>query len=56
MKLVNQLKELPRAAIAKNSLLNNGILIHMQSDQKIINTVNKIAPEHLELNTKNYKK
>ena len=28
----------------------------MPSDQKIINTVNKIAPEHLELNIKNYKK
>jgi len=54
--IISQLKELPRAAIAKNSLLNNGILIHMQSDQKIINTINKIAPEHLELNTKNYKK
>ena len=54
--IINQLKELPRAVIAKNSLLNNGILIHMPSDQKIINTVNKIAPEHLELNTKNYKK
>ncbi len=54
--IINQLKELPRAAIAKNSLRSNGILIHMQSDQKIINTVNKIAPEHLELNTKNYKK
>ena len=40
----------------KNSLFNNGILIHMKSDQKIINKVNKIAPEHLELNTKNYKK
>ena len=51
-----QLKDLPRATIAKNSLFNNGILIYMQSDQKIINTVNKIAPEHLELNTKNYKK
>ena len=53
--IINQLKELPRATIAKNSLLNNGILIYMQSDQKIINTVNKIAPEHLELNIKNYK-
>mgnify|MGYP005628720979 FL=1 len=53
--IINQLKELPRAVIAKNSLLNNGILIHMPSDQKIINTVNKIAPEHLELNIKNYK-
>ena len=50
-----QLKDLPRATIAKNSLINNGILIHMQSDQKIIDTINKIAPEHLELNIKNYK-
>ena len=51
-----QLKDLPRMTIAKNSLVNNGILIHMSSDQKIINIINKIAPEHLELNIKNYKK
>jgi len=50
-----QLKDLPRRKVAKNSLMNNGILIHMLSDQKIIDTVNKIAPEHLELNIKNYK-
>jgi len=50
-----QLKSLPRATIAKNSLFGNGILIYMRSDQKIIDTVNKIAPEHLELNIKNYK-
>jgi histidinol dehydrogenase len=50
-----QLKDLPRTTIAKNSLINNGILIHMSSDQKIIDTINKIAPEHLELNIKNYK-
>jgi len=50
-----QLKNLPRMTIAKNSLINNGILIYMPSDQKIIDTVNKIAPEHLELNIKNYK-
>ena len=50
-----QLKDLPRATIAKKSLINNGILIHMQSDQKITDIVNKIAPEHLELNIKNYK-
>ena len=50
-----QLKNLPRIKIAKNSLINNGILIHMSSNQKIIDTVNKIAPEHLELNIKNYK-
>jgi len=50
-----QLKDLPRATVAKNSLINNGILIYMSSDRKIIDTVNKIAPEHLELNIKNYK-
>jgi histidinol dehydrogenase len=50
-----QLQDLPRSTIAKNSLINNGILIHMSSDQKIIDTVNKIAPEHLELYIKNYK-
>ena len=51
-----QLKEIPRAAIAKNSILKNSIMIHANSDQKIIKVVNKIAPEHLELNIKNYKK
>jgi len=52
----DQLSDLPRATIARNSILNNGILMHITSDQKIINVVNKIAPEHLELNIKNYKK
>ena len=51
-----QLKDLPRVTIARNSILNNGILMHIISDQKIIDVVNKIAPEHLELNVKNYKK
>ncbi|MDA7573454.1 histidinol dehydrogenase [Candidatus Pelagibacter sp.] len=54
--IIKQLKNLPRAIIAKKSILQNGILIHISSDQKIINVVNKIAPEHLELNVKNYKK
>jgi len=54
--IIKQLKELPRVAIAKNSIIKNGILIHITSDQKIIDVVNKIAPEHLELNIKNYKK
>ncbi len=38
--IIKQLKEIPRESIAKRSLQNNG---------------NKIAPEHLELNVKNYK-
>jgi histidinol dehydrogenase len=54
--IIKQLKELPRKVIAKNSILTNGILIYIPSDQKIIDVINKIAPEHLELNIKNYKK
>ncbi len=53
--IFKQLKEIPRESIAKRSLQNNGILMHVNSDKKIINIVNKIAPEHLELNVKNYK-
>ena len=46
---------MPRAKTARNSIFNNGILIHISSDKKIIEIINKIAPEHLELNIKNYK-
>ena len=55
VEIFKQLKKIPRTSIAKKSLLNNGILIHINSDKKIIDVVNKIAPEHLELNIKNYK-
>ena len=50
-----QLKHLPRSSIAKKSLMMNGILIYVNSDNKIIEIINKIGPEHLELNIKNYK-
>ena len=55
IEVFKQLKDIPRGSIAKKSLINNGILMHINSDEKIINVVNKIAPEHLELNIKNYK-
>ena len=55
LEITKQLKEIPRVSIAKKSLVNNGILLYIKSDQKIIEVVNKIAPEHLELNVKNYK-
>ena len=51
----NQLKELPRSMIAKKSLLSYGIFIYINSEKKIIETINKICPEHLELNLKKYK-
>ncbi len=53
--IFDQLKKIPRYSIAKKSILNNGILIHINSDKKITEVVNKIAPEHLELNVRNYK-
>ena len=53
--IFKQLKKIPRASIAKKSLMSNGILMHISSDKKIIDIINKIAPEHLELNVKNYK-
>ena len=51
----NQIIELPRKLIAKKSLKSNGILIYVSSDQKLVEVINKIAPEHLELNIKKYK-
>ncbi len=55
IEISKQLKTIPRSDIAKKSLLNNGILIYANSDKKILEIINKIAPEHLELNIKNYK-
>ncbi len=55
IEITKQLKEIPRASVARRSLINNGILMYISSDSKIISVVNKIAPEHLELNIKNYK-
>ncbi len=55
IEITKQLKEIPRASVARRSLINNGILMYVSSDAKIISVINKIAPEHLELNIKNYK-
>ncbi len=55
IEIEKQLKNIPRESIARKSLKSNGILMYVSKDDKIINVVNKIAPEHLELNIKNYK-
>ena len=55
IEISEQLKEIPRSSIARKSLMSNGILIHISSDKKIVDVVNRVAPEHLELNVKNYK-
>ncbi len=54
--IFNQLKKIPRQSIARKSLMSNGILMHIANDKKIIEIINKIAPEHLELNIRYYKK
>ena len=53
--IFEQLKEIPRSSIAKKSLTNNAIFMKINSDKKILDVINKIAPEHLELNVINYK-
>ena len=55
MEVSRQLKEIPRITIARKSLFSNGILIQVSSDKEIVDIVNRIAPEHLELNIKNYR-
>jgi len=52
--IIHQLKDLPRKFIAKKSLELNGIFIRAYSNKQIINIINMVAPEHLELNIKNY--
>ena len=51
-----QLKNLPRKKIASQSLKKNGLLIYVPTDKKIINLTNYIAPEHIEVSLKNFKK
>ena len=50
------LRNLPRKIIASKSLKKNGLIILVQNDKQILETINEIAPEHLELNVKNFKK
>ena len=56
-KLIPQnLDFLPRKKIAEKSLKKNGLIIKVYNNKQIIDIINAIAPEHLELNIKNYKK
>ena len=54
--IFNQLKDLPRKKIARKSLKTYGALIYVPSDKKIVSIINHIAPEHIEISIKNYKK
>ena len=51
--LKKQLKDLPKKNIAMQSLKKFGLAILVFNKKKITEIINTIAPEHLELNTKN---
>ena len=51
-----QLIDLPKKKIASKSLKNYGLAIYIKNMSNIIDAINIIAPEHLELYVKNYKK
>jgi len=50
--LSQQLKDLPKKAIASKSLKNFGLSILIKDKKTLIDTINLIAPEHLEIFTK----
>ena len=49
-----QLKNLPKKKIASRSIQNYGLAIYATNYKNILNIINTIAPEHLEINLKNY--
>jgi len=51
--LYEQLKSLPKKKIASKSLKNFGLSILVKNKKLLIDTINLIAPEHLEIFTKN---
>ena len=55
LSILDQLKNLPRKEITSKSLKKNGILIYAPNDKKIVSIINHIAPEHIEILSKNYK-
>jgi|TARA_Y100001970_G_C14229313_1_gene857625 histidinol dehydrogenase len=49
-------ESIPRSKVAIKSLKKHSLIIHAKNDRQIIDSINLIAPEHLELNISNYKK
>ena len=55
LNLKSQLAVLPKRKIAFQSIKNYGLAIYANNLKKIIEAVNTIAPEHLEIEFKNYR-
>ena len=56
LRLKSRLKNLPKKDIATKSIKNFGLAIYAKNISKILNAINMIAPEHLEIHLKKYKK
>ena len=52
--LKDQLIDLPKRKIASRSIRNYGLAIYAKTQNKIVDVVNIIAPEHLEVDFKRY--
>ncbi len=50
------INNLPRKKIITQSLKKNGLFIYADTDKQIIDSINTIAPEHIELNVSNFRK
>lgn len=50
--IINFLKTLPRREIMEKSLMNHGLFVVCENDNSAVLAVNTIAPEHLEIQTK----
>ena len=55
LSIKKQLKILPKKKIASSSIKNFGLAIFVKNKTQMIDVVNTIAPEHLEINIKNFK-
>ena len=55
-KIKEEIKTIPTKKIAIKSLKNHGKIILCKNDKQIVDVTNECAPEHLEINLKNYKK
>ena len=54
LNLKSQLRNLPKKKIASKSIKNYGLAIYAINYKNILNVINTIAPEHLEIDLKNY--
>ena len=55
LNLESQLIKLPKKNIASKSIKNYGLAIYVNTKKRLLDTVNLIAPEHLEICLNNYK-